>query len=218
TGTGFSVLLDGRPLKTPKKAAFAVPNSKLAERVAAEWIAQGERISPATMPLTKLVNSAIDVVAPNMDAVRQDIVDYSMSDALCYRAEGPSDLVALQAARWDPVLAWVERALDARFVAVAGIVHTAQSETARAAITAAVGSLDALPLAAVNVATTLTGSAILALAVHAGELSTEAAWSIAHVDEDYQIGLWGTDHEAAERRSRRWLDMEAAGQVIASLR
>src|SRR2546422_11698663 len=59
---GRSVLLDGKSVRTPGKAAFLLPNAALAEAVAEEWRGQGARIDPATMPLTRLANSVIDGV------------------------------------------------------------------------------------------------------------------------------------------------------------
>ena len=59
--------------------------------------------------------------------------------------------------------------------------------------------------------TTLTGSAVLALAVARGFLSAEAAWQAAHVDEDFQAERWGEDTEAVARRGARWREFEAAG-------
>lgn len=217
-GGGFGILLDGRPVKTPKKVRLVAPAEPFASRIADEWRAQGEQIRPATMPATRMANSAIDVVTANADAIRGDIVAYAMSDALCYRAENPADLASKQAAAWNPLLAWAERALDARFLTTAGIVHRAQPDATRDAVAAAVTSASPWPLAALHVVTTLTGSAILALAVRAGELTAEQAWTLAHVDEDHQIALWGEDFEAVERRTRRWLDMDAACFALKTFR
>jgi chaperone required for assembly of F1-ATPase len=63
--------------------------------------------------------------------------------------------------------------------------------------------------------TGLTGSALLALAVAQGRLTPEAAWDAAHVDEDWQIGKWAQDAEAAERRQNRWRDFAAAARALA---
>ncbi len=32
----------------------------------------------------------------------------------------------------------------------------------------------------------------------------------AHVDEDFQMELWGPDDEALQRKAHRWREMEAA--------
>src|SRR6476660_1180480 len=63
-GPPHPVLLDGRAIKTPAGGALAAPVRGLGEAIAAEWQAQGERIDPATMPLTRFANTTIDSVAP----------------------------------------------------------------------------------------------------------------------------------------------------------
>ena len=216
-GLAFRVLLDGRPMRTPGKRELAVPSRALAEALAAEWEAQGERIEPAAMPLTKLVNSAIDGVSGREAEVRAEIAKYAASDLLCYRAEGPAELVRRQADAWDPVLAWARDALGAHLVLGQGIVPVAQSLAVTAAIERALAQLDAFSLAAHHVITTLTGSALLALAHAGGRLTAEEAWVAAHVDEDWQISQWGEDAEAKARRCRGWAEMQAASRLSALL-
>ena len=60
--------------------------------------------------------------------------------------------------------------------------------------------------------TTLTGSALIALAVLHGRLSIEEAWAAAHVDEDWNMELWGRDELALERRAFRFAEMQAAAR------
>ncbi|KAB2917815.1 MAG: ATPase [Hyphomicrobiaceae bacterium] len=211
---GFRVLLDGKPVRTPAKAEFVVPTAALAEAIAAEWEAQRAHIDPATMPLTRLANSAIDGVRTRVAEVRAEVVKYAGSDLLCYRAESPGELVRRQAEAWDPILAWVQEALHVRFVVGQGIVPLSQAGTALAAIVRALERLDDFTLSAVHVMTTLTGSALLALAHAHGRLSAEAAWAAAHVDEDWQIAQWGEDAEAKARRVRRWVEMQAASRLM----
>ena len=213
----YEVVLDGRPVRTPKKTALAVPHRAFAEAIAAEWNAQGQEIDPVTMPLTRLANSILDGVIGREAEVRADILKYAASDLLCYRAEGPVTLVERQAAAWDGVLTWARRALNARLVLTEGVMPVEQPGSALEGIAAALEPLDAYRLASVHVMTTLTGSALLALALAHGELSAAEAWSAAHVDEDWQIEQWGEDAEAAERQRRRWEEMEAASRLLSFL-
>lgn len=210
----FRILLDGRPIKTPRKRLLALPKEALAAAIADEWMAQGDDIEPASMPLTRIANAAIDAVSDHMAEVMADIVAYSGSDLLCYRAEGPRDLAWRQAEAWDPVLQWVVEALGARFVLAHGVMPIEQPASARAAVAAALTPFGPFGLAAVHVLTTLTGSALLALAHARGRLSAGEAWAAAHVDEDYQIELWGTDVEASERRRQRRSEFEAASRTL----
>jgi chaperone required for assembly of F1-ATPase len=212
---GFGILLDGRAVRTPAKNIVTVPGEKLALALAEEWNAQVEVIDPGKMPLTRLVNSAIDGVAREQEAVRAEIVKYAASDLLCYRAEAPQRLVENQRAKWDPVLDWAGEALGARFRLAEGIVFVDQPVEALEAVAAVLSRLDIFRLAAASVVTTLTGSALLALALLEKRLSVEEAWAAAHVDEDWNAELWGEDEEAAERRARRFEEMKAAARIIA---
>jgi len=210
-----AILLDGRPVRTPGKAQLAVPSAALAEAIANEWRGQGEEIDPNTMPLTKLANSAIDGVVGQEDAVVDDVLAHAGSDLLCYRASGPEGLLARQAQSWDPVLAWAEDDLGAPLSLAEGVVHVAQPDASIAALRGAIEVLDAYVLAALHVMTTLTGSALLPLAVAQGKLSPDAAWDAAHVDEDWQIDQWGEDTEAKIRRQNRKRDFDAAAKLLA---
>jgi len=212
--TGLRILLDGKPARTPKKHDLALPALALAEAVAREWEAQRQHVDPATMPLTRLVNTVIDGVQGRRSEVRSDIVKYAGSDLLCYRAEGPEKLVALQAATWDPILAWANSTRGIRLAPSQGVMPVSQSREALDHAGRAVAALDAFRLAALHVMVTLTGSAVLGLAVLNGHLSAEAAWAAAHVDEDWQIAQWGGDADAASRRLRRWADMQTATELL----
>lgn len=212
--TGFNVLLDGRIVKTPGKKVLALPTESLAQAVALEWDRQDGVIDPATMPLTRIANTAIEAVSVKMAEVEADIVAFAGSDLLCYRAAGPEMLVVRQSKAWDPVVQWAADALGARFILGEGVMPISQPPSALDSIARAVTGLGPFRLAGLHVATTLTGSALLALAVLKEARTAEQAWAAAHVDEDYQIELWGSDTEAVARRAQRWADMQAASRML----
>ena len=212
---GTALKLDGKPVRTPGKAALRLPTPALAEAIAEEWRAQGERIDPLTMPLTRIANSAIDGVVGREQAVIDDIMAHAGSDLLCYRAPGPDGLVKAQQTHWDPVLAWTKTTLGAPLLLAEGVAHVVQPEASLGRLREPLLGRDAFSLAALHVMTALTGSALLALAVAQGRLTPEAAWKAAHVDEDWQISQWGEDAEAAERRKNRWRDFAAAARTLA---
>ncbi|MGZ8401243.1 MAG: ATP12 family chaperone protein [Methyloceanibacter sp.] len=216
-GAGASLLLDGKPVRTPAKAQLVLPTRALADAVAQEWRAQGERIDLTTMPLTKLANSAIDGVAGREQAVIDDIMSHAAADLVCYRAAGPPGLVEAQTKHWDKVLAWAADALAAPLKLGEGVVHVAQPRASLDRIRHALAGRDAFSLAALHVMTALTGSALLALAVASGQMTPEETWAAAHVDEDWQIGQWGEDGEAAARRKTRWRDFAAAALMFSLL-
>ncbi len=211
---GFAIHLDGRPVRTPAKAVLRVGSEALAEAIAGEWDAQSSEILPATMPLTTLVCTALDAVAAKRSEVAEEIARYAESDLLCYRAEAPRELVERQEEGWDPVIAWAAKELGTPFRCTAGLMAVAQSPQVAPAVLDALAPLAPLQLAAVHVLTTLTGSALLALAVLRGRLTIDEAWRLAHIDEDWQAEKWGADNEAAKRSAARLLTAKAAAKVL----
>jgi chaperone required for assembly of F1-ATPase len=197
------ILLDGKPVKTPMKASLVLPTLALARAVAEEWQAQGEKIDPIAMPLTRLANSAIDRVIPDRARVVAEMLEYAGSDLTCYRAETPPDLIERQALAWKPVLDWAAAELGVAFVVTAGIMHRPQPEAALKAVEAYLQKPDPFMLTALHNMMTLTGSLLIAAMTMAGRLDPEAAWLAAHTDEDYQVEQWGDDDEARKRRNLR---------------
>lgn len=194
---GWTVRLDGRPVKTPAKAPLVLPTRAMAKAVAAEWDAQTGEVRPDTMPCTRAANSAIDKVAPQFVEVVKIVAAYGGTDLLCYRATGPDALIARQAGAWDPMLDWAETVLGARLVATAGVMHIPQDAAVLQRLDARVAALSPFALAAFHDLVALSGSLILALAVTEGRLDPETAWQLSRIDEEWQIEQWGEDEEAA---------------------
>jgi chaperone required for assembly of F1-ATPase len=211
---GFAIELDGKPIRTPAGRPLAAPTPGLAQAIAAEWEGQRDVIDPSTMPLTRLANAIIDGVVGSAGAVTAEIEKYLASDLLFYRASGPLELRSRQIQHWDPILAWARQTLGADFTLGEGVVHVSQPAAAGSA------AIPANPwrLGATHAATTLTGSALLALAVAHGRLSAEEAWQAAHVDEDWNMEQWGRDEPALERRAFRFAEFQAAAAVLSLLR
>lgn len=205
---GFAIQLDGKTVKTPSRQPLMVPGERLAAAIVEEWQAQGEYINPRRMWHTKLANTALDLVLPRRDAVINDIVTFAQSDLLCYRAEGPQALVARQAKIWDGLLAWLTQATGARLKVATGIVHVAQEPEALEAIRKAVDGFDAFELTGLHNVVTLTGSAVIGLALLKGQIDAAAAFEAAHLDEFWQMELCGADEEEAARLALRKSELE----------
>jgi chaperone required for assembly of F1-ATPase len=214
---GVAVLLDARPVKTPARAALEVPTEELAQAIAAEWNAQGEKIDPRTMPLTGLANAAIDRAAPDRATFAAGLARYGETDLLCYRAEGPRPLVERQAAAWDPLLAWARRRYDVDFAVTAGIIHRAQPAATVERLSAAVAARDAFRLAALSPLVTISGSLVVALALAEGEIGVDHAWIAGNVDEAWQAEQWGEDPLAAEPLENRRREFDAAYRFLTLL-
>lgn len=217
-GGSFAILLDGRGIKTPARSALAVPTRALAEAIADEWRAQGEKIDPRSMPLTGLANAALDSVAPAPTAFAAELARYAESDLLLYRAGDPASLVEAEAAAWDPLLAWAQARFDVRFTLATGIIHRAQPPETVHRLAAAVSALDAFRLAGLSPLVTIGGSLIAALAVLECELTADPAFDATHLDERWQAERWGEDALATRARDRRREDFNAAARFLSLLR
>lgn len=207
---GYSVELDGRPIRTPAKAALVVPTAAMARAVAAEWDAQQGEVRPATMPVTRAANAAIDKVRAQFAEVAAMIAAYGDSDLLCYRAEAPAALVARQAAAWDPLLGWAAERFGARLITVAGVVHVPQDPAALARLAAPVHALDAFGLTALHDLVALSGSLVIGLAALEDAAEIGALWRASRVDETWQQEQWGIDDEARARSAVKESDFLAA--------
>lgn len=194
------ILLDGRAVRTPARAALLLPHDALAQAVAAEWRAQGEEIDPRSMPFTGLANAAIDRVAPDVTGFAAPLAAYGESELLCYRADAPDDLVARQAEHWNPMLDWARARYDVAFVLVEGIIHQPQPPATLKRLADALCALSAWELAALNPIVTITGSLVLALAVLEQAITPEMAFTTAHLDELWQVEQWGEDDWALATR------------------
>ena len=193
---GFTVALDGRPIRTPAKRPLILPTEAMARAVVAEWQAQEGQINPDTMPVTKTANAAIDKVATQHAEVAEMLAAYGDSDLLCYRADAPAALVEREAAAWDPMLEWAQNELGVRLEPRTGIIHEAQSPEALTILSAKTHELSDFQLAAFHDLVSLSGSLILAFAAAKGGHDAGQLWEISRVDEIWQAEQWGKDDDA----------------------
>lgn len=211
---GFAVTLDGRATRTPGQTPVVVPGEQLASRMAAEWAAQGERIDAETMPLVRLVNSAIESGLAQLPAFRAEVIKYVGNDLLLYRAESPRELVAAEEAAWDEALVRLARHFGVGFQPTIGIVHQMQPPSTLARLAEAIAGEELLAMTALVSITALTGSGLLAIGLRHGLFTADEVWTAAHVDEDYNMRLWGELPEAMLRRRKRGRDFDAAVTVL----
>ncbi|MBF0268207.1 MAG: ATPase [Alphaproteobacteria bacterium] len=212
---GFAVLLDGRQVKTPKGHPLILPTLGLAEAIAQEWAAQGEKIEPETMPQMQVAATAIDRVGSERAAMHASLMRYCETDLLCYRAAHPADLVKRQTEVWQPVQDWVALHLDAPLRITEGLRPIEQPEQALKAIAAQLERYDHWRFTALSVAASASGSLLLALALVEGHLDAQGVIAASQLDETYQQELWGEDEEAQERQRALAQDILAAGRLLA---
>jgi len=211
---GWGILLDGRPVRTPARAALIVPTEALAEAIAGEWRDVEGKVDPRAMPMTGLANAAIDRVGSDRGSFADGLARYAEADLLCYRAEGPRALIERQERAWDALLGWARRRYDVDFVTTSGLMHVAQPRSTVERLSHAVSALDAFRLAALSPLVTIGGSLVAALAVAEKAVRPEEAWDAVSIDERWQIEQWGSDAEAELASENRRRDFLAAARFL----
>jgi chaperone required for assembly of F1-ATPase len=214
---GWTVALDGRPVRTPQRAALALPSRPLAEAVSDEWAAVETEVQPGAMLLTGIANAAVDIVAADPHGFAASLAAYGESDLTCYRADGPQPLVARQVAAWEPPLKAVEARHGLVFRRTAGVMHVPQPAETVARLHGILRELSPWKLAPLQPIVTLSGSVVLGLSVLEGVLEPEAAFAAGHLDDLWQAEQWGADPLAEADRHGRWRQFEAAARFLALL-
>ncbi len=211
---GSRVLLDGRPLRTPAGRTLLLPNPGLAAAIAGEWAAQGERIEPHAMPLTRLATTAVDLLPAGRGAVVAELAGYVRTDLLCYRVAHPRELVARQEREWQPWLDWAAHEFGARLRTTVALEPLDQPQAAVRGLTAAVEELDDWRLAGVRAVAALTGSLVLGLAAARADLTAARAFAVAHLEELWEIERWGCTPEQEVRHAAIRRDLDAACRYL----
>ena len=210
---GWAVLLDGKQLRTPGKLKLTVPSKTLAEKIAGEWDAQTERINPSEMPITRLVNVAVEQTPDRRADLLGEARRYAQTDLLCFRAPQPRVLKERQSEAWDKWIAWGREQ-----GVVLKTTETLQAIEQPAASLAKIEdfgrSLDDLKLTLFVHLIAVYGSVILAMGVMKSALSAEAAFKLSRVDHDYQIELWGEDELQAEITATLRDETRELGRVL----
>ncbi len=211
---GFVVILDGRHLRSPSGAALLAPTLQLAEGIAEEWDAQGETIDAQSMPLMRLMSTAVDRVPAARGQLVDQVTAYAATDLMCYWADQPADLALRQKKVWQTLLDWADRTYGARLRVTTGIVPVKQPEDALAALRRPVEETSDFELTALSSATAAASSLVVGLAMLAEEIDADAAFEAAELDSSFQIERWGEDIEAAQRRERLRADFKVVERFL----
>ena len=210
---GWQVTLDGRAVKTQAGNPQVVPTRALAQRLAGEWDAQGEKLDPTGCPLRDMTDFAIDQVAPDMQASVAAIAPYGDTDTLCYRAEEGDTFRARQDEAWEPILTRVEQREGVRFVRASGVLHAPQDGTTMAALVTRLAAMDPFTLVAVHNMAAIAASLCTALAALEEGADIDALFASGNLEEDWQAEKWGWDGDALARRDSRLAGFTLAAQL-----
>jgi chaperone required for assembly of F1-ATPase len=213
---GFSICLDGKPMKTPMGATLLAENEKIADELVREWAAQKDKIDPESMPLTQIITTKIDRVEREREAMETALMKYLNTDLLCYRAD-EKKIAKKQALLWDPPLAWFKKHFGAALETTTDLKALTQPPQAHQAVEKYIGQLNDDVFAILQLVTALGGSVVLGLAFIAHEIDADIVYDAAHVEESHKAEIYNeklygaAPHEEKSRAAMR-RDLAAAEQ------
>lgn len=208
TEDGYVLQLDGKTVKTPLGAPLAAPARALADSIVAEWAAQGDDVVPDSMPMTSLLNTAIDQTR-NRDAITKSLLKYLDTDLLCYRVKQPEELARRQKEVWDRWLTWFDEHFESPLEVTFGLDALSQDADTHKQIWNYLEALDEFYFAILQVVTSLSGSIVLGLAFLEHEATAEDVYNAAELEEIYHSELAGEDvHGSDPVQERRQAAMK----------
>jgi chaperone required for assembly of F1-ATPase len=216
TGEGglHAVLLDGKTALTPLRTPLASTSRPLAVAVASEWDAQDPHVDPETMPLTRLLATQIDRIAPQREAVIASLLTYVEADTLCFRVQHPADLRARQQRVWGPILDWLQTNHDIALTSTDGLTPPVQAPETALRMRRLLEQWDDTRLTAFQAAASLASSLALGFALVHRHMTAADVFAAAFLDELYQVEKWGEDELARDRRQRMAGDLAAIERYL----
>lgn len=217
---GFSLCLDGKPVKTPGRNLLLAPTKIMAEALQAEWAGQGEAIVPETMPLTQILNTKIDKIPQDRGEIEALLLKYLDTDLLCYRCEEPPEVALVQKSLWDPWLVWFEKTFGVGLKTTDALAAITQPPAARQAVQERIQNLDLESFTVLQIAVPVAGSLVLGLAFVLGDASPDDLVRAAFAEEDYKAILYkddqyGPDPLTEKKRIAMLRDLDGAALYLA---
>lgn len=211
------IMRNGRHLMTPAGHPYQMQSLQMAEDINAEWKAQGDKIVPATMPLTQLYATAIDIVAKDRAKTINALLAYIGTELLCQWAEHPENLIQKQRDVWQPYIDWCNARYDINFVVGHGIMPVSQNDEVTQRLGHVIESCDNLALAGLSTAVDTSGSLILGLALSEGFKTACEIFEAAELDFAHQAQTWGDDPVTRARQESVRKELEACERWFALL-
>lgn len=221
---GWSIHLDGRPVKTPLKTLLLAPTEAMATLIQQEWSAQEKSIIPESMPITQILCTQFDSVRTQRPAMTAPLLKYLNTDLLCYHAgDEPPGQAEKQHESWTPWLTWFENHFGTALKTTDGLTALEQPEPAHTAIKKYVEALNEEKFTIFQLITPLSGSIVLAAAFIEGAITPNEIFTATHVEEHfkdkiYNAELHGIDPLQEKKDAAMMRDLEAATQFLNTLK
>lgn len=219
--SGFSILLDGRPMRTQGGLPLLAPTEGLAKAVAAEWDAQVDKIVPNAMPLTSLLTTALERTIPERASINLSVLEYLNGDLLCYRSSAGVDsgLDIEEERVWGPWLEWFAGRFGHKLSTTTDIAAIYQSDDAHGDMATYLSGLDDHTFNILQIVTSMSGSFVLALAFIEGLIEPQQIFEAAQCEELYFIRLhdledYGHDPITTKKYAGLMRDFEACKEYL----
>ena len=203
----FHLLLDNKKLTTPMKKELVLPSEILVNEVLREWDQNSDNINIDDLVFYGVLSTAIDKVNLEKDAYVNDIIDFIDTDLICYRAESPNDLIALQNKSWKPILLLIEKYIDVKIKVFKGIMPSNQDQKVHTEIKKLISNLSDVQISVLHRITNLIGSIFLSLCILKKDLLKEDAFECSFLDELWQAKNWGHEEDASIKRNKIRLEL-----------
>ncbi|MGB1360871.1 MAG: ATP12 family protein [Alphaproteobacteria bacterium] len=199
----YTILLDGKTIKTPVGGELLVPTEKLANLIASEWdnIADDEDINPSNMEYMCYTSTATDKIAPNKDAVIEEMCSYAMNDVICYRNQSDGELYDMQFNAWNELYKWATDELNMPLEITYDLMPIEQDKQVYISAKEICQRMDEFELTSFADFVNHFGSFVIAYAVIKGNITVEAGFYKANIDEFFQNQKWGVDEEIEQERN-----------------
>jgi len=191
----YEILLDGKPLKSPKRAQFILPNKLLACAIATEWATQeDDLIRPFTMPLMQLSSTALDHMSDyaTFDFHVKKLLEFFDADQAVVAHPSGSELREIQLKTLKKVHDWARREFgDQLNLSSDSIFAQPQPEEVKLLMEKRLRSLSPWEMTCTFAAAAASKSLLIGLALNRNIIDPEEALECARVEEDYQIERHG---------------------------
>ena len=198
----FDILLDKRILKTPMQKDLIFSNYKIAKETALEWDIDEKEINTENMVFYGLISTAIDKISNDKVSYIDNVLGFINTDLICYRADGPNELVDLQNSSWNPIISFIKKYIDVELKFFIGVMPSKQSLQIFNRLKTLINSFSDIEISALHRMTNLTGSIFISICILKGDVFKNEAFELSFLDELYQAKNWGVEKESLDKRNK----------------
>ena len=198
----FDILLDKRILKTPMQKDLIFSNYKIAKETALEWDIDEKEINTENMVFYGLISTAIDKINNDKVSYIENVLGFINTDLICYRADGPNELVDLQNSSWNPIISFIKKYIDVELKFFIGVMPSKQSLEIFNRLKTLINSFSDIEISALHRMTNLTGSIFISICILKGDVLKNEAFELSFLDELYQAKNWGIEEESLDKRDK----------------